>query len=199
MRLVDDDGEAPPALLVTDLGEDEGKLLNGRDDDLLATLDEPAQVLGALRGPHRRADLGVLLDGVADLPVEDAPIGDHDDRVEDRSIVLREPDQLVGQPGDGIALAATSRVLDQVAPARRARRGVGQQPAHHVELLVARPNLRPLFLTGLLVLRLHHLGIVLQDVGQALPGQHVLPQVVRLEAAWIGRIAGTVVPAPVER
>ena len=197
--LVDDDGETLPALLVADLVDDEGELLNRRDDDLLAGLDEPAQVSGALRVPHRRADLGVLFDGVADLPVEDAPVGDHNDRVEDRSVVFREPDQLVGQPSDGVALPAARRVLDQVAPARPARRGVGQQPAHHVELLVARPNLRPLFLAGLLVLRLHHLGIVLQDVGQALAGQHLAPQVVGLDAARVGRIASPVVPAPVER
>ena len=33
--------------------------------------------------PHRRAHLGKLLDRVADLLVEDAPVGDDDDRVED--------------------------------------------------------------------------------------------------------------------
>ncbi len=76
---------------------------------------------------------------------------------------------------------------------------VGQQPAHHVELLVAWPNLRPRFLASLFVLRLHHLGVVLQDVGQALASQHVSPQVVGLEAARVGRIPGAVVPAPVER
>ena len=38
--------------------------------------------------PDRRADLGELLDGVADLLVEDAPVGDDDDRVEDRLAVL---------------------------------------------------------------------------------------------------------------
>ena len=36
MSLVDDDGEAPPALLVADLIEDEGEFLDRRDDDLLA-------------------------------------------------------------------------------------------------------------------------------------------------------------------
>ena len=40
--LVDDDGEAPPALRVADLVEDEGKLLYRRDDDLRAGLDEAA-------------------------------------------------------------------------------------------------------------------------------------------------------------
>ena len=36
---------------------------------------------------------------VADLPVEDEPIGDDDDRIEDLGVVLREADQLAGQPG----------------------------------------------------------------------------------------------------
>ena len=86
-------------------------------------------------------DLGVLLDRVADLPVEEEPVGDHDDGIEDRGAVLREPDQLMRQPSDGVALAAARGVLDQVAPAGAVRGGVGEQPAHHVELVVARPDL----------------------------------------------------------
>ena len=52
------------------------------------------------------------------LLVEDAAVGDHDDRIECRGAVLLQPDQLVRQPGDGIALAAACGVLDEVAPAR---------------------------------------------------------------------------------
>ena len=199
MGLVDDDGKAPPALLVADLVEDEGELLHRRDDDLLTRFNEAAQVARVLRVSHRRADLCVLPDRVADLPVEDAPVGDHDDRVEDRGVVLRQRDQLVGQPGDGVALAAARRVLDQVAPASPVRPGVGQQPAHHIELVVAGPDLRPLLPARLLVLRLHHLGVVLQDVGQARAGQHVAPQVVGLDPARVGWVASAVVPAAVER
>ena len=153
MGLVDDDGEAPPALLVPDLVEDEGELLHRRDDDLLAGLDEAAKVAGTPRVPHGRADLGVLPDRVADLPVEEEPVGDHDDGIEDRGAVLRvpepepepepEPDQLMREPGDGVALAAARGVLDEVAPARAVRGGVGEQPAHHIELMVARPDLGP--------------------------------------------------------
>ena len=82
VRLVDDDGEGLAAL-GRDLVEDEGKLLHRRDDDLLALLDELAQVAGVLGVAHRRAHLHELLDGRLDLVVEDAPVGDHDDRVED--------------------------------------------------------------------------------------------------------------------
>ena len=83
VRLVDDDGEAPPALLVADLVEDERKLLNRRDDDLLAGLDEAAQVARAVGVAHRRAHLGVLAYGSVDLSIQNAPVGHHDDRVED--------------------------------------------------------------------------------------------------------------------
>ena len=142
---------------------------------------------------------GVLPDRVADLPIENAPVGHHDDRVEDRGAGLLQADQLVGQPGDGVALAAARRVLDQVAPARAERCGVGQQPPHDVELVVAGPDLRPLLLARLLVLGRDHLGVVLQDVGQALARQHVAPQIVGLDPGRIGRVAGAVVPAAVER
>ena len=56
-------------------------------------------------------------------------------------VVLLQADQLVRQPGDRVRLAAAGRVLDQVAPARAVLCRVGQQPAHHVELVVAREDL----------------------------------------------------------
>ena len=55
----------PPAVLVADLVEDERELLHRGDDDLLALLDELAQVAGVLGVAHRRAHLRELLDGVA--------------------------------------------------------------------------------------------------------------------------------------
>jgi hypothetical protein len=81
MRLVDDDGEGPAAL-DGDLVEDEGKFLHRRDDDLPALFDEPAQVARALGVPDGRADLHELPDRGLDLVVEQAPVGDHDHRVE---------------------------------------------------------------------------------------------------------------------
>ena len=78
----------PAAVLAADLVEDERELLHRGDDDLLAALDELAQVARVLGVADRRAHLGELLDRVADLLVEDAPVGDDDDRVEDRRVVL---------------------------------------------------------------------------------------------------------------
>ena len=54
----------------------------------LPLVDELAQVARVLGVADGRAHLGELLDGVADLLVEDAPVGDDDDRVEDRRAVL---------------------------------------------------------------------------------------------------------------
>jgi hypothetical protein len=88
VRLVDDDGEGLAAL-GGDLVEDEGELLHRRDDDLLALLDEPAQVARALGVAHGRAHLHELPDGGLDLVVEQAPVGDHDHRVEDLPLRLR--------------------------------------------------------------------------------------------------------------
>ena len=50
-------------------------------------------------------DLGELFDRVADLLVEDASVRDHDDGIEHPGGVLPEPDQLVGEPGDGVRLS----------------------------------------------------------------------------------------------
>ena len=45
---------------------------------------------------------------------------------------------------------------------------------------------------------LDDLGVVLDNVGEAKRREHVLPQIIRLQANRIGRIAGAVVPAFVE-
>jgi len=82
MRLVNNDGETTIAVLVTDFIEDEGKLLNGGNNDFLAGLDELAEVAGVFRMADRFADLGELLYGGLDLLVEDAAIGDDDDGIE---------------------------------------------------------------------------------------------------------------------
>ena len=167
--------------------------------NLLPRLNEAAKVSRLLRAPDGGADLRVLPDRVGDLPVEDESVGDDDDRVEDGGVVPREPDQLVGQPSDGIALATARRVLDQVAPARPVHRRVGQEPADDIELVVTRPNLLPGLLAGFPLHGLHDdLGIVLQDIGQALAGQDFPPKVIRLDSVGVRRVAGAVVPALVE-
>ncbi len=106
--------------------------------------------------------------------------------------------ELVRQPRDAVALAAARAVLDQVAPARTIVVGIGQQLAHHVQLVVAREDLRLFLAARLRVLELHHLRVVLQDVGEAERGEHALPEVVGLEALRVRRIARAIVVALVE-
>ncbi len=69
---------------------------------------------------------------------------------------------------------------------------------HHIELVVAGEDLLISLATGAIVLFLHHLGIVLQDVGQSFWREDILPQVVGLDAVRVGRIACAVVVAFVE-
>jgi hypothetical protein len=205
MRLVDDDGEGPAAL-DGDLVEDEGKFLHRRDDDLPALFDEPAQVARALGVPDGRADLHELPDRGLDLVVEQAPVGDHDHRVENlpvglirRIAVALQADQLVRQPGDRIRLAAARRVLDQVTPARSMGTHIGQRLAHKPKLVIARPDLPALLPARARILLLDDLRVILEDVGQTRGGEHLLPEVGGLQAVRVGRVAGAVVVTLVER
>src|SRR5215813_2752798 len=115
MCLVDDDRELSPAMLAADLVEDEGKLLHGGNDDLLALGDELAKIARVLRVSHRRPYLGELLDGVPNLLIENTPVSHHNYGVEYRRTTLRKADHLMRQPRDGVRLAAPRGMLDQVA------------------------------------------------------------------------------------
>ena len=147
---------------------------------------------------HDGADLRELPDRVPDLLVEDLPVRDDDDRIEERRAVLLDPDELVGEPRDGVRFAASGRVLDQVPAAGAPSGHVRQELAHHVELVVARPQLLPSLAAGLVVLALDDLGVVLDDVGQPAAGEGFLPQVVGLEPVGVRRVAAAAVPPPVE-
>ena len=198
MGLVDDHGELAAPVLVADGVEDERELLDRGDDDPLSLLEQLAEMAGVLGMAHDGADLGELPDGVPDLLVQQPPVGDDEGGVKDDLIVPFQPCELVGQPGNGVGLAAASRVLDQVPAADSFAGHVIKQPSHHVELVVAGPYLLPLPVAGLVVPRLQKLGVVLDDVGEPAAGEDLLPQVVGLEAVRVRRIAGAVVPPPVE-
>ncbi len=147
---------------------------------------------------HDGADLGELPDGVPDLLVQDFPIRDDDHRVEERLALPFQPDQLVGKPGDGVGLAAACRVLNQIPGADSPTGRIGQEPAHHVQLVVAGPYLLAPLAPRFLVLRHHDLGVVLDDVNEPFAGENLVPQVVGLEAVGVRRMARAVVPPPVE-
>ena len=113
---------------------------------------------------------------------------------------LLEADELVREPGDRVRLAAAGRVLDQVAPARavlarRRRAACARRRAGGSAGRSAPRFFRPVFSSFVL----DDLGVVLEDVGQAVAGEDALPEVVGLEPVRVRRIAGAVVPALVER
>lgn len=117
--------------------------------------------------PPRRPDLGKLFDRVANLLVENAAVGDDNDGIENLPAILLQPNELMGEPGNRFRLTAARRVLNQMAPARAASGGVGQQFSHDIELVIPRPDLRSLLPAGFLVLDLNDLRVVLQDVRQS--------------------------------
>ena len=181
-----------------DVVEDERELLDRRDDDLLAALDELAEVTGVLGVADGRRDLGELLDGRVDLSVEDPPVGDDDDRIEDRRAVALELDETMGEPGDRVRLAAAGGVLDQVAAARAVPASVGQELADDIQLVEAREDLRLALAVAARVLSHEQRGVVLDDLGEAVAAEHLSPEVVGLDAVGIGRVAGTALVALVE-
>ena len=184
---------------------DDGKFLEGGDDDCPARFERlPELARGVFDVLHHAERLLELDDGGLELAVEHAPVGHHDDRVEDAAVlVVVQHRELVGEPGDGEALAAPGGVLDQGAPAGARRRGVADQPAHAVELLVAREDQEaPAGLPAAVVLLLDLVDELADEVEHAVPRPDAFPQVAGRVAEPGGRdrrVPGAAVAALVER
>ena len=180
MRFVDQQREAL-AGEVAHLIEDEREFLHRGDDDLLATAQVLTQLLRVVGVAEDRRHVVVTLDGAGNLCVQRAPVGDDDDGVElrrHRVILAAQLHQLVRQPGNRVALAAACRMLDQIAFAHPIGMGAAQQGTHRAQLMEARKDLFALlaFLaTGIRFFLFYHLRVALDDVGQRLASQHLLP------------------------
>ena len=88
MGFVDDDGELPPRCSSPISSRMNGNFCTVEMMIFLPLSMNSPQVAGVLGVADRRADLGELLDRVADLLVENSAVGDHDDRIEDFLAVL---------------------------------------------------------------------------------------------------------------
>ena len=177
----------------------ERELLQRGDDDPGA-VDQRGGELPAVPVDGFDHALGVLdlVDGVLELPVQHAAIGDDHDAVEDLAVLAvveaREP---VRQPGDAVGLAAPRGVLDQVAPAGALCARHGDELPHRVELVVAGedqglpgdPPRPALAVVRLLVLRLDEHEVA-EDVEEALAFQHFLPEIAGAVSGRVLRIAG---------
>ena len=183
-----------------DLVEDERELLQRCHDDAgLLTGQRRGELRRVLVDPlHHPQGVLELVDGVLQLPVEDAKVGDDHHLVEHLDVAAgvqrRQP---VRQPGDRVGLARPGRVLHQIATARPVLLGVGLQAPHRVPLVEPREDhLR----AGLRTLRrLLHVEEPTEDVHPGVAGPHLLPQVAGAVPVGIRRVAGTEVMAPVER
>ncbi len=134
-----------------------------------------------------------LADGVLQLPIEHAAVGDDDDRTEDALIlVVVQGRQPVRQPGDGVALTAAGAVLDEIVLPRAVRAGVRHQFLHRIALMVARENQ-----TGRLV-AVFYVQETAHQFQHASGGEDVFPQVGTGVAIGVGRIARAAVAAAVE-
>ena len=161
----------------------------------------PRELLRVLvDGLHHALGVLDLVDGILQLAVEDAPVGDDHDAVEDLlvggGVQAREA---VREPRDAVRLAAARRVLDEVVAPRPVGAGRLDEPVDGVELVVAREDHRLALLRAraLRVLDLLLAGleedIGPEDVEEALAFEHLAPEVVGAVAVGVGRVAGAAV------
>ena len=204
MRLVHDHREALAGQLADLLGDDR-ELLQGGDDDGPARLEGLAELArGVVDILHHPEGLLELPDAALELAVEDPPVGHHHDRVEDAPVAaVVQHRELVGEPRDGEALAAAGRVLDEVAFAGAVVARVPHEPAHAVELLVAREDEEARAgLAPAVVLGLDLVDELADEVEDAVAGPDLLPQVVGGKAGPGGRdrrVPRAAEASPVER
>ena len=106
MRLVNDDCVAA-GWQRTDLVQHKRELLQrGDDDPRLLTSQRLSQLPGVLVDLHDQpAGMLELVDGVLQLTVQDHPVGDHHDLVEDLAVIRAvQGGEPVRRPGDRIGL-----------------------------------------------------------------------------------------------
>ena len=179
--LVDDDGVVA-GRQSPDLVQDERELLQGSDDDpRLLTRQRLGQLPGVLVNLHNQA-AGVLelVDGVLQLPVQDHPIGDHHDLVEDLTVLsIVEGGQPVRRPGDRVRLPRPCTVLDEIGAAWTVGSRIGLKLEHRVPLVEAGEDhhLRRAPRADRALLRAIDVDETVQDVQPGVPGPDPLPQV----------------------
>ena len=78
-----------------------------------------------------------LIDGILQLTVQHPAVSDDDDGLEDfLVVVIMQTAEPVGQPRNGIGLAGTGAVLNQIVLARAVSLYIGQQLGHHIQLVI---------------------------------------------------------------
>ena len=197
MGLIHDDGEALAAGIIHFL-VDHRELLQRGDNDTLSGVERVPQIPGGLLlvdGTDGAERMIEACDGLLELGIQVAPVRDDHDRVKDRLIFrIMQRGQTVGCPGDGVGLAGTRGVLNQIVVAGAVSAHVGQELAHHVQLMVAREDQLFIF---------RGMNELLQNVHHAVLLEDLLPQVgggiaVRISGVALAAVVARAVGALVE-
>ena len=203
MCLVHDQPEALAGEFADLLGDDR-EFLERRDDDGLARLQRVFEL--ARRGVdvlhHPQGLLELPYRGL-ELAVQYPAVGDDHDGVEYTAVTrVVQGGELVGEPGDGEALAAPGRVLDEVPVSRPHGTGVRHEPAHAIELLITRKDEEPLAgLAPLFVFLLNLMDKLAHQTKDADPRPSLFPEIAGGVAGLRrrhGRVPGAPELAPVE-
>ena len=128
MGLVDDDSEpfVRQALFRQDRFHREGERLNRDNDDWRPVQQGLGKLLAfrfgaflAVNGSDHAELMVNVLDGLLKLAVQNVPVGDDDDGIENGvTVVVAQADQVMGGPGDRGGLAGPGTMLAQVLLAR---------------------------------------------------------------------------------
>ena len=145
-----------------------------------------------------------LLDGVLQLPVEHAPVGDHDNGIEQALGVvgfLIERSQLMSKPGDGVGFARARGMLHEIILPDAIGLDEFQDMADHVQLVVAGKDkgFGRLFDNGTSCRvvgpfrDLLHMQIVMDQLQQRVRLPYVLPQIMGLVPVRVDGILAVLV------
>ena len=200
MCFVNNDGKLPSSeLLHILLGEE--KLLDGADDNALFVVDgfrKTAGVLFVIDGLHQPHLMLKAVDGVLELAIQYHTIGDHDNGIK-QAIVLCVVNggQPIGNPGNGVGLAGTGGVLNQIVGAYTVLTHINHNLSHHIVLVVAGED-HLFFGDGFantvldhFLLFLHEGNEAVNEIQQAVTLQHFFPEVAGGVAVRILGIACT--------
>ena len=166
MGFIDNDSEVQVSERTTYGFQDELELVDGCDDNLLTSLQGLSQ-RGRVFCPGN--NVGKALEGVdvvPDLLVQIDAVRNHDDGIHDVLVILHQCDELICQPGNGVALARACTMLNQEALTNGVRPGFKEEFPDTIQLVIAGPD-DLLHRFGLaFFLFLNDLCVVLQDVSK---------------------------------
>ena len=135
MRFIDNDREGF-ILQALHAVNDVGELLNGGGDDLRVAVQRHGQVGRIALIVHHPDQASLVLhahDGLLQLPIHHHTVGDNDHVIKDDLVIrIVKGGESMRQPCDGVGLAGTGAMLDQVVLAGAVLPHIGQHPADDI-------------------------------------------------------------------